>query len=217
MKLLTVGCARVVWLFPTAEVNPRGKDVFSLIEALVQRYAFRDVPNISEALKANKGIKLAGGVYSDAEYGSVQITFSIFEDGLVAETRTDTSATERFFDDVMDWAVNDLGFSLPVYVRKQYASELYVHTKKSLTTLNPKLEKFCRLLSNKAEIFGKVEYELTSLAFQAQQVSQFTPATFRFEREASAPFESDRYYSIAPLPTGEHLELLTELEAILRT
>jgi hypothetical protein len=59
-------------------------------------------------------------------------------------------------------------------------------------------------------------FELGGISFFPDQISKTNPAPFRFERLLEVPFIEDRYYSVAPLQTHKHLELLDKLEAILK-
>ncbi len=101
---------------------------------------------------------------------------------------------------------------------KLYLSELYVQTKKSLNSLNPKLSAFAKHLTSL--IVGHehhpIAFETSGLSFWTDPGIGSPPGSFRFERVIDVPFNTNRYYSSAPLQTDAHLKMLEELENILK-
>jgi hypothetical protein len=76
---------------------------------------------------------------------------------------------------------------------------------------------------------GKIAARLNELAMPADATYEWTgfqigadpsrsaspPVDFRFEREAKVAFELGRFYSIAPLQTEQHAELLAEMQSMM--
>lgn len=215
MNILSVEQARAIWLFPAADINPSGKYLYPLLMDLVKRYKFANLPNIAEAIKNNQGILLGNGVYTHSKRGELHAELGIYNDGLVGDTKADTEASETFLDDLLTWVQKEYGLQYPKNIRKQYGSKLYVETKKSLNSLNPKLGKFANAISAKSKALGKLAYELGGVNFTAEQTGPLVPAVFRFERAEKGPYSDNRYYSFAGLSTADHLELLDQLETIL--
>lgn len=215
MKLHAVRQARVMWLFPTDEINPQGKYFLPLLMELTKRYNFANIPDVAAAMKKNAGIVLEHGSYTYGTSGDFQIDLGIYNDGLVGDTKSDTDISDSLLNDVLAWLKKEHSFAYPTDMRKTYASKLHFEVSGSLNSLNAKLEKFSKAISSKSQYFGKVDYELGGLNFVAQQVGPLLPQVFRFEREENRPFSSNRYYSFAAMPTKDHIALIEQLEQIL--
>jgi hypothetical protein len=80
--------------------------------------------------------------------------------------------------------------------------------------INPKLKQISEYLSKTVEQ-GSMVFRVGGISFWPDQVNKINPAPFSFERVTNVPFSENRYYSVAPLPTDKHLELLDKLESIL--
>jgi hypothetical protein len=71
------------------------------------------------------------------------------------------------------------------------------------------------MLTSKVQGHAGAQFELSGLMFSADITVPTKPVAFRLERAEETAFEANRYYSIAPLETDAHLELLENLEAFL--
>ncbi len=216
MKLSSVKLARTVFLFPAGDVNPAGKYLLPILSALIKRYRFATFPSFAEAVQTDQGIKLAQGVFSHREWKEIAVDLAIYNDGLVADTRAGTDVSEAFIEDLFSWIRDEHGLERPRSITKQYISEIIVETNASLISLNVKLERFARNLTAKVKGFGKVSYQLTGLSLWTEQFGPVAAPGFRFERAVGVPRQQDRYYSVAPLRTADHVLLLEQLEEILR-
>src|SRR2546421_4795962 len=103
MKLLSVLTARTIWLIEARELNPRGKNLrHTLIPALTERYGFLKYPPPDYDLRkeANEeGMVFQGGNFKNSQGEAVMVNLTIFEDGIVAETRSSTTDTDDFLID----------------------------------------------------------------------------------------------------------------------
>ena len=219
MKLLSIKQARSIWLVYLVDLNPRGRNVLSLIPLIVAKYKFVQSPAKPEELDLAKGVKFIGGSFHKDQQNDIGIDLTIYNDGFLADTRSSTEDSDAFLDEFLNWISTE--FDLIPYQEvlrsKVYVSELWVKTDKSLNALNPKLEKFAKRITSLI-----VGHEHHPIAFETSGISFWTdptvinpPGAFRFERLIDAPFSENRYYSAAPLQTDAHLEILTELERIL--
>jgi hypothetical protein len=91
---------------------------------------------------------------------------------------------------------------------KIYASELIVKMDKNLdrlfSPLSELINKLCGLVGQKFYPFAinpSVDHKYPT-----------RPAHFQFERELNKPFDQQRYYSLAPVQTKHHEDLLRTLE-----
>jgi hypothetical protein len=223
MELLSVLTARALWFIELRDLNPRGRSFrYTLFPALAEKYNFATYPydeEGNEPTKEEPGFKFLNGEFHDSNGVEIMVNLTIFDDGLVAETRSSTRDSEAFLEELLQWAVRDFGFVYrpEMIQRKGYVSELNVTPTYSLSGLNPKLEEFAaRLTSLVSTATDPVRFEPAGLSFSVDPILASKPAGFRFERRLDVPFSTNRYYTQASVHTDVHLELLDELEQILK-
>jgi hypothetical protein len=218
MKLLSINLAKSVWLGTINDFNPKGRALIStIVPFLVDLYKFKKIPSEKELNEPDKGIIFDNGEFINKDGDLIAIRLSLFNDGLVADTRSSTVDSDAFLDDLFTQL--SAQYNLPNYhliiKKKIYASQVFVTTEKSLEIINPTLIEISKYLSEKIVGFGEVNFELGGIHFWPDQASPTRPSVFIFERTLNVPFSDKRYYSAAPLQTEEHLELLNILEQIL--
>lgn len=214
MKLLSTEQARAIWYFTLADINPNGILLLNMLNAMVVRYKFADLPNITDVIKNKKTLVFGQGAFQHPQFGEIGLDVAVYNDAIFSDTRTSTDASEAFIVDFFKWAEAEFGLKSPQNVRKQFVSRVFVEMDKEMNSLNPKLEKFCSALSKKAGIFGNPKYQYTGMTFGAEQANNFAPATFRFERAENVPLAQNRYYSFGAMPTSDHTEMLEMLEEL---
>jgi len=220
MQLLAVKQARSIWLSYLADLNPRGRNVFPLIPLIIAKYKFLLFPNPNklEEFDLQKGIKFGNGAFQKDPENNIEVELTIYNDGFIADTRSSTKDSDAFLDEFLTWISSE--FNLVPYQevlrKKLYASELWVHTDKSLKAVNPRLEIFAKKITSLVEGHSHhpINYEPTGIIFHIDPVL-YPPGPFRFERMIEVPFAENRYFSAAPLQTEPHLQILEELESIL--
>lgn len=219
MKLRSVKLARAIWLVNYFDLNPYGSSLIPAIPKIVQKYMFQVIPIKPDEFDLSKGVNFREGTFqiNDRVIG---INLSIYNDGLVVDTRSSTGDSDVFLNEFLAWISIEFGLaSYQEFLKsKMYLSELWVQTDKALNSLNPKLDDFAKRLTG--SIVGRshqpLAFETTGISFWTDPTIMINPpGPFRFEREENAPFGEHRYYSAAPLQTNIHLEMLTELENIL--
>lgn len=221
MHLLSVKQARSIWLINAVDLNPRGLNLFGLINPIVAKYNFKVYPTKLEELVGKEviEIKFDGGGFQKDPQNNIAITLTIFNDGFVVDTRSSTRDSDAFLDDFLNYLSNEFGLSpyQDVLRSKIYVSELWVKTEKYLNALNPKLANFSKRLTSLIEghSYHPIAYETSGIIFWTDPIVTNPPTPFRLERMIDRPFAENRYYSVAPLQTDIHLEMLNELEKIL--
>lgn len=216
MKLLSIRHARAIWLMPMNDMNPRGKYLLPLLLGLIDRYKFQDVPNIQEALKKQQGIKLTAGVFNAPKAGPIAVDFSIFNDGLVADTRCSTDEAELFIKDLFNWGMKEFGIQVPQSVKRQYLSEFHFELDRSLGSLNPKLGAIAKKLTGKIVDDDSAVFEFFGFSFGQEFKGGRTHPQFRIERAENTPIKENRFYSSAPLKTVDHIELVEDVLSLLK-
>lgn len=217
MKLLSVNLARSIWLFILNDLNPRGYSISNLSNDVVNRYKFTGFPKADEDYDLQKGVVFQLGAFQGSKKQPVNVNLTVYNDGFVADTRSSTIESDEYLEDIFNWLSKEYGYVPIQEIRrsKVYVSEVYVRMEKALNILNPKLERFAELLSSNVEGYGdNVILETTGISFLSDPGIIGRPGPFKLERQEGIPFEENRYYSIAPLQTEQHLEMLEEFERI---
>jgi hypothetical protein len=221
MKLLTVQMAKVIWLFDTQTINPRGLAMRDFFAAVKEKYGFVKAPLHEQDRTDGKSLDFNGGVFHPSGHPPVTISFNVFSDGIVAQTSSDTDHTAAFLEDLREFTLLS-GFLIPndSSIHKGYVSTLEVETKTSLLLLNPKLEAVIKFLETRfSSLDGNPRvFEFTRLGFFSEDVSKsFAPVPFLFERRIEHKFSENLYFAQAPLQTKDHIESLELLENILKS
>lgn len=217
MKLISVKQARSIWFINLLDLT-RGRSLVPLIPGIVEKYKFQIFPTKPDELDLSKGVKFIAGTFQK-DLKDMAIDLTVFNDGLVADTRSSTEDSDYFLNEHLTWIATELDL-VPyheVLRSKVYLSELWVQTDKNLNALNPKLENFAKRLTSLivGHDYHPIAFETTGITFWTNPIVVTPPGPFRFERAENTPFGERRYYSAAPLQTDVHLEMLTELENIL--
>lgn len=218
MKLLSVNRARSIWLVSLLDLNPFGRSSFSQVPAIVEKYKFRQAPSKYEEFDTTKGVKFLGGTFLKNGHEEKLVELTLFSDGILADTRSSTDDSDAFLEELLTWQAKEYGV-IPyqeVLRSKLYLSELWVRSERPLGLINSRLEAFSNHLTSLISGYYHVpiKYETSGITFSTEPGVSNPPAPFKFERALDVPFKENRYYSVAPLPTAAHLELLEELESI---
>jgi len=218
MKLISVSLARSIWLFPMIDLSPRGKSFLPIYSLLMEKYKFLKIPKLAE-LDWQKGLKFEDGSFSDAQGEQLHVTLTVYTDGVVAETRASTDASNAFLEDLLTSVSNQFGYSphQQIVRRKVYFSELYLHLDSQLLTIHPNMP---ALAYDLASQLSPEQPPKTIFDFGFNLVSDPGPSglphlAFRLERAEGFAFSENRYFSSAPLPTQAHLDFLEKAEQVL--
>jgi len=217
MELLNVIKARTVWLFDINDLNPKGKHIGQeFIKWLAESYKFSKVPSSSLDLDDTKALAFLFGGFGVGEE-TITIDLRIYPDGAVADSRSSTDHTDAFLKNVLELAEKKFGLTRRLdMVRKViHLSELSVRCKHSLSGLNPKLKDIALKLSSLTGIPDRYSFDLFGIGFWNDPQFPSGLSHFRIEKTLNVPASENRYYSVAPLKTSDHLAILDELEKLL--
>lgn len=218
MELLSISKARSIAQFPTDELNPHGRALIpDVVAALIERYGFIKFPQKPEEFDEDKGVSFELGRWNDLSIDQLLV----FTDGLIVDTRSSTGDSSAIIADVLTWAADSFGltFRPDMLSRQIYFSEVTFRSECQLSTLNPALSKVAEMLSaSVARITGQVlPYDVAQFNFNFDPLeSKLIISPFRVERLGNTPYSENKYYSTAPMPTEEHLELLAVFESALK-
>ena len=215
MQLSAILLARFVALIETVDLDPHGRIHYpTLVHGLVERLKFQKYPKAPEEIDESKGI-----VFTDGLYNGIAIQkLTIFNNGLVIETRSSTQDSEKILQENLIWATKEFGlaFSPEAIKRKMYVSQLtFTSTSPILAGLSTSLAKLAKILS--ATVVGanneKFNFETTGISIGHDVLTTKYPvASLTIQRRLETPFSENKYFSEAPLQTDIHLSLIQALE-----
>jgi hypothetical protein len=133
-----------------------------------------------------------------------------------------TEWSDAFLNDVVNWTTERFGFQKIVSgIRKVYSSTLVVDFERPLSRLIAGYEDISELISartitlmpNQAPMqFSRLDFEIDKQTFNSGQVAV---PKFVLERRGGVSFSQERYFTIAPMHTADHIEVLTEIEKLI--
>ena len=215
MKVQTTE-AQVWWVALYDEIRPlKMPPPGALLEAVQRAFSFRVVPT---EFKPGQGIELQQGVLSESE-GPIAIEkIILFNDGLNIAVHSTTDDADRVLNKTLE-TIFALGVREPVTPPSHtYASFVVADFDCSIDNFFP-----ASLLAELAEMaemapkngpahalnFG---FQFDPFRIERRPLARGNPG-FRIERKEGFPYEGNRYFSVANLPTSRHLRLLEHFEA----
>ena len=118
MKLLSVKLARSLWYLDTAELNPRGKNLFNdLVPRLIAEYRFKEYPKEGGDFK--EGLQFKNGMFKNSTGDEVVVSGTIWADGIGADTYSSTRDSDEFIEKSLG-LIHALGYPYdPSMVRRR--------------------------------------------------------------------------------------------------
>jgi hypothetical protein len=219
MEVLAVRTARVIAHLNAEELNPAGRPIaHEYFNAFVERYQFIKRPTTADEIldAESKGISFELGKLDDIGIQKVVL----FDWGVVVETSKSTDASEKVFQDILEWGAEKFGMSNrpSLIMKRNYVSELVFTSDLSLPALSAQLQALSDSITTLVSGYlgESLPFETVgvTLAFDSTQTKQlFTP--FSVQRMIETPFSLHKYYSGAPLKTLDHINVLYDLEVAL--
>jgi hypothetical protein len=187
---------------------------------IVQRYSFMKFPSVENLVKNERNFGI--GKFRDIQINE----FNIYSDGVIVSSGSDTDAIDAFVDDVLAWAKEEFGIvqltdGFPP--ERAYESSMVVKSDADLMrALAPKNDMSTILNKIYHSDRGYVGGDIGLTGFiAAVDRSKFTgrrkPISFTLDRRLGLPFENNIYFSMAPLRTKDHLEVLRSIERLALT
>jgi hypothetical protein len=223
MEVQEVLLARAIRLVKVSAVVGYWPD---LLKDLGTRFSFAHLPSAEDVIASQnkgtaKGAEFQVGRLRRKDGSTIVIEkFTVFNDGLVADTRTSTDDCDIFLDSIEEWASSNLSGFKNVG-RSLYLDQLEV--------------KFNLLQSHEyAKVFNTIGEQVSSLlteygmpritpyrfgsitmSMEPERQPALQPGVFQIERRQNIPFDENVYWAQAPLRTGDHTKLLEALEQLL--
>ena len=224
MKLVTSNFGAAAIRIVNDEVAPPngfvGQDVVNFI---AERYAFSVRPPVMAPLQNLQSIVFQGGTFTVEQERIAVIGMALVTNGDIVHAPT-TEIADKVLDDLITKLEQIFGFRYSNSKQERiYQSNITVEFKGGL---QEKIEGIKKLQSiiNREISRPSLPFEIKRLAFGGgdvpnPQLLQLQPtiealehSDFLLERRAGAPYEANRYFSVAPIKTADHIKLLELIE-----
>jgi hypothetical protein len=216
MKVLTIKQARFIALFDVDELMPLGLTPMSkIVPTIASRFEFQGftTPNNGQDKDSSKGFEFSDGIWD----GTPVPRLAIFNDGIIVETRISTSRSREIFTESMDWAKRELGLKVgeDILRRLRFLSILTLQSKAPLLNPSVAISNAADRMAAAMEAITGREREYSGIRIDIdfdRSADKESIAGLTIQTLALEPFQSNRYFSQAPLPTDEHIALLEQYE-----
>lgn len=215
MDLVATEHGQAFQKFYAEEVRPpSGMYLPDMLRAIVDRYAFASAPTLEDAAKEGAKFK-AGRLVQNSHLIEVK-DLGVFSDGILVIC-WNTDDANIVLNDLITFAQDRFGFRNAITrFPLRFASSVVVDFEESLDNALSTLQELRNDLGRAARRAYGLSVEVMSsrvtLAVDPATLPPHTTIDFMIERRLGVPFSLNRYFSAAPLPTGVHLELLSNLE-----
>jgi hypothetical protein len=220
MKVRYVALARSLWAFDLNLLNPKGLSWQGVLEPITTKYKFAKAPKNLLDVNEQKNLAFQLGTFVNSQNTSISITLTIYNNGISAETQSSTDDATEFLKELTSWIAREHGLAVPTDIKKGYVSQVEVECDTPLVALNPRFAEFLRGIEQRVKtIDGKPRrFDFGAIQCFTEDVNQmWSPAIFRFERKWGSPFASNIYFTQSALETREHIEVLNQLEQLLKS
>lgn len=143
---------------------------------------------------------------------------SVYNDGVIVAAPSETSVIEGFLDDLYDFVKEQFGLeAIPGSEEvRLYESAVVVAFSTDIAARFKLFEDTRNRMSKFYQSYGHSGQEFSAARIEFHHdptlPSATKPIPFKLERRINEPFSANRWYSMAPLKTIDHLRVLTELD-----
>jgi len=218
MKIISNETGKISQVFVADEIKPiAGTYPPELIRLISERYGFSSSPSVAE-LAAGKVPFKHGRLIAGNRKINVQ-SLSLHNDGLVIAA-SNTDDAEFVLQDALAWGAEKFGFREPqtppqTFIENHAVVEFSGSPKSAINTFEKIRVLYEKLLE--ATYNRKIKAHFSRLGIGADQteISPLMRPDFGIERRIGMPYSADRYFSVAPLRTDAHWDLLQAFDELI--
>jgi hypothetical protein len=214
MDLKGIENTRITRLF--AASRPQGQLYLPhAATAFIGRYRFAGYPTKIEELSADR-VSFKHGLFEDVAIESVDI----YGDGIVVASKAPSELLDAFLNDLSGWMESALGLKkIETHaINRTYESYVVVQSAapllKTLDALSSIGTAVGQALKQSNGVDAPFQPVALALSPDLTELTAMKPIPFRVERRSGLAFNTNFYYSCAPLPTAEHIKILERLEKL---
>lgn len=214
MKISAIELSRVLAFVDLNDLTPFGSiSLTKIAPRLVDRLEFSSFPKTIEQFDESKGI-----VFEDGLWNGIPIQMmTIYNNGIMMDTRKGTDASLRVVKEFFDWAVIEFGLAVPEYgIQKTRFLSRFTFFSEALAALGGHpIQRLAESLSQRVgEITGQTRrYETIRIDLDFDRSELKVPiAPLTIQRRITSPFEQNKFFTEAPLPTDVHIALIEQFE-----
>jgi hypothetical protein len=223
MKLKQVLLARSI---RQVSIVGTGEPRSDAIERVKNRYGFKKAPErVADLLPENPLAAMQAMMFQEGVFVSNQKRIGIallqFLPGMiVADTRATTDDTDHFLDDYIASANARHADAITSTGPSYYLSQIEVKMERpqglweGFTRYDDTAQAIDRLLSGYGLTVPKYSFWGVNLNTNPHNLGVLPPAFFNIERRNGFAFESNTFFSQAPLKTKDHIALLEKLDSV---
>jgi hypothetical protein len=186
-----------------------------IIQTLKGKYGFLTAPKDADIGDASKGAEFTHGRVIREDQLVIIDKLTVFNDGVVAETKSSTDDADLFLEDLIEWAKTALPKALPTGPR-YYLSHLEIKMESPLEIYAPGFRPIGEKLTEMLASYGikTPPYEVTNVGLYFDLLGRVAPqpGAFYIDRRQNVRYEEGVWFSQAPLRTTDHIALLKEME-----
>jgi hypothetical protein len=215
MKFSAIELSRILAFVDLNDLTPYGSiSLAKIAPRLVEKLEFSSFPKTLEQFDESKGIVFEEGIWD----GIPVQKMTIYNNGIMMDTRKGTDASLEVLKGVFDWAVIEFGLVVPEFALQniRFLNSFTFFSDKIGYLGGTPVGRLAESLSQRiAEITGRSRsYETIRIDIDFDRLEQQVPiAPLTIQRRIASPFEQNKFYSEAPLPTDVHIALIEQLEA----
>lgn len=214
MKLISVEQTSLLWL--GAATREEGQFYLpELVGALEKEFKFLEVPDVSSDIS---NLVFKHGKFKDFAVAQM----SMHSDGLILRAQAPSSKLDELFNHLRKWAKKNFNVELVQTALSSpvYESHIVVQSDAPIAAFFKKFAKLGASLDTKILAASRIHAKssLSGFTIDTNSPSEpIRPIPFKFERRIGTSPELGFYFSSAPIPTSDHLDLLQELEAAIKS
>jgi hypothetical protein len=212
MELIAFENTKLISLFWAAS-NTKQPYWPRAIKLCSERYGFQSFPTTMNDFVSEK-THFRLGIFKDHPIDS----FEAYSDGVVVNSKCDSSVLDEFVDDVTNWIGDEFGMRrIDTHaISKSYESDLVVRSDKNVLASLAAIERVQTAIGKHLKKTSGLDVAFQPLGYSLSpdttEIPGMKPVPFRLERKIGISFDRNFYISRAPLPTKSHLEVLKLLE-----
>lgn len=215
MELVAITLARLTSLIQLSSWDPFGRtSTLEAIKTLASAFKFEVYPKSLPEINLAKGIEILEGKMGDIVIDKI----TVYANGIVIDTRSSTDNSETVLTAILDLIHKALGAQIKP-ARQTYTSQFNFRSEMNLLAMQPSIVKdIAEHLTERTstDLKHPFTFQPTGLLFNADlSQARIPPTMFSIERLADMPFSENLYFSAAPLPTNEHIQVVEQFEASL--